>query len=130
MRPFLGEHTNAVHLYAKTEDDEEIWYVDYISLHPWVNKNCIYPIGHPVTTTPPQSNNISGYFGWVKCTVIPPHNLYHPILPYRCKGKLTFPLCQTCVKKELDNLLMRGTPLCPHNPEERVLTSTWCPLEV
>ena len=32
----------------------------------------------------------------VKCSVIPPRRLYHPILPYRTQGKLMFPLCRTC----------------------------------
>ena len=102
----FGGRTNAVHLYAKTKDDEEIRFVDYTSLYPWVNKSFPYPIVHPVIITQPPSNDISRYFGLVKCTTIPPHNLYHPVLPYRCKGKLTFPICQTCVEKQLDIPLM------------------------
>ena len=27
-----------------------------------------------------------------------PSNLYHPVLPYRYGGKLTFPFCRTCVE--------------------------------
>jgi hypothetical protein len=33
----------------------------------------------------------------MKCTVVPPMNLYHPVLPFRCNKKLLFCLCRTCV---------------------------------
>ena len=39
-------------------------------------------------------SKIGEYFGLAKCTILPPTELYHPALPYREQGKLTFPLCR------------------------------------
>ena len=87
--------TEAVKLYATAdpEKDESIRYLDFTSLYPWVNKNCTYPVGHPVIMKEPASVDLSQYFGLVKCTVLPPYGLYLPVLPYRSNGILLFPLC-------------------------------------
>ena len=42
---FIGVRTEAIELYADTEEDEEIRYLDFTSLYPFVNKSCGYPIG-------------------------------------------------------------------------------------
>ena len=34
--------------------------------------------------------------GIVRCTVLPPRDLYHPMMPYKCNGRLLFYLCRTC----------------------------------
>ena len=34
--------------------------------------------------------------GLVRCTVLPPRDLYHPGLPYRCNGRLLLCLRRTC----------------------------------
>ena len=60
------------------------------------NKYGEYPIGHPQIITE-NFAPLSKYFGLVKCFVLPPRSLYHPVLPYRTQGKLIFPLCRTCV---------------------------------
>lgn len=127
---FFGGRTNAVQLYFKTGPDEEIRYVDYTSLYPWVNKNCSYPVGHPIVITQPEETDISQYFGLVKCTVLPPYELYHPVLPYRYGGKLTFPLCRSCVETQLPLLLLQRTHHCSHGENDRSLTSTWCTPEL
>lgn len=57
-------------------------------------------MGHPVISIEPEGTDISLYFGLVKFMILPPHELYHPVLPYRSEGKLNFPLCQTCVQHE------------------------------
>ena len=88
---FFGGRTEAIQLYADTEEDEEIRYLDFTSLYPFVNKNCGYPIGHSRIITKPSSTDISSYFGLVSCTILPLAELYHPVLPYRTGGKLTFP---------------------------------------
>ena len=66
---------------------------------------------------------ISEYFGLVKCSVLPPRALYHPVLPYRTQGKLMFPLCRTCA----DNLQQEP---CHHSDAERTLHGTWVTLEL
>ena len=132
---FFGGRTNAVQLYRriKEEEGEEIRYVDYTSLYPWVNKNCIYPVGHPAILTQPEvldNANVSDYFGLMKCTVLPPRGLHFAILPYRCGGKLTFPLCRTCVENQLPLPISQRTYSCPHTETERALTGTWCTPEL
>ena len=97
---FCGGRTNAIKFYHKTEDDEEIDYYDFTSLYPYVNKNKLYPIGHPQIIFEPEGN-IFQYFGIAKCTVLPPYELYHPVLPLRQNDKLTFPLCRSCVETEM-----------------------------
>ena len=103
---FFGERTNAIKLYHVVEDGEKIHYFDFTSLYHWTNKNCLYPVGHPVIICEPEGTDISSFFGLVKCKILPPHGLYHPVLPYRSGSKLTFPLCRTCV--ELQEAINRG----------------------
>ena len=52
-------------------------------------------VGHPRIITE-NFEDISTYFGLIKCTVLPPRGLFHPVLPYRTQGKLMFPLCKLC----------------------------------
>ena len=133
---FFGGRTNAVQLYrsVKEEEGEEIRYVDYTSLYPWVNKNCVYLVGHPAIITQPEvlekTDVLMEYFGLVKCTVLPPYGLHFAILPHRCEGKLTFPLCRSCVEAQLPLPLTQRTHCCPHTEEERALTGTWCTPEL
>ena len=44
---FYGGRTNAIKLYYDCETGERIWYVDFTSLYPWVNKYCEYGVGQP-----------------------------------------------------------------------------------
>lgn len=111
---------------ADTEEDEEIGYLDFTSLYPFVNKNCGYPIGHPRIITKPSSPDISSYFGLVSCTILPPAELYHPVLPCRTGCKLTFPLCSSCVESQLPKSIHNRTRYCHHTDTERALKGTWC----
>ena len=126
---FCGGRTNAIKLYHKTEAGEEIDYYDFTSLYPYVNKNKLYPIGHPEIIFEPEGN-ISQYFGIAKCTVRPPYGLYHPVLPLRQNDKLTFPLCSTCVEEEMSKPMLERHYECPHTPEQRQITRTWCTPEL
>ena len=112
---------NASYLYYKVRVGEEICYVDYTSLYPRVNKTGMYPIGHPEFIFEPGSTDLSQYFGLALCTVVPPKNLFHPVLPYRCGGKLTFPLCCTCVEQD-SQTSARKMPFVRSHPGY----GTWC----
>jgi len=127
---FRRGRINAVKLYHHVTLGEKIHYIDYTSLFPWVNKTCIYPKDHPQFISQPGHTNINNYFGVVKCEVLPPPQLYHPILPYRHAGKLTFPLCATCVLEEKDKPTLKRSYLYAHSEQERVLTGTWCTPEL
>ena len=72
-----GGRTNASKLYHRCEGDELIKYVDFTSLYPHVNRSKTVPIGHPEIITENFDENISNYFGLVKCTVLPPRGLFH-----------------------------------------------------
>ncbi|XP_055351578.1 uncharacterized protein LOC129597903 [Paramacrobiotus metropolitanus] len=119
---FYGGRTNAVRLLHTVAADEKIKYFDVNSEYPFVNKNRRYPLGHPIILTK-SFQNVREYFGLVHCTVLPPGDLWLPILPYRCNGKLTFPLCATCVKEQ-------NSKKCDHTDSERELTGTWCTPEI
>ena len=62
--------------------------------------------------------------------ILPPSGLFHPVLPVRSGGKLTFPLCQACVTEEQSHpLLQRSSAYIP-NETERTLHGTWCTPEL
>ena len=126
---FCGGQTNGIKLYHQTEADEDINYYDFTSLYPYVNKNKEYPIGHPEIIFEPEGD-ISQYFGIAKCTVLPPYELYHPVLPLRHNDKLTFLLCRTCVETEMEKPMLDRSYVCSHTLEQRQITGTWCTLEL
>ena len=127
---FFGGRTGAVALYNKTGPGEKIYYVDVTSLYPWVNKNADYPVGHPVIISEPANQDLSDYFGLATITILPPRRLYHPVLPVRHGGKLTFPLCMACVREEQPKPMLERSALCQHTNQQRQLRGTWCTPEI
>ena len=127
---FCGGRTNAVKLYHRVTPTQKIHYIDVTSLYPWVNKTCLYPKGHPTFISTPGHTDIRQYFGLIQCQILPPRELYHPVLPYRHEGKLLFPLCASCVKEEMVKPLLGRTAKCHHTDDQRVLTGTWCSPEL
>ena len=127
---FFGGRTGAVSLHAKAEDGEEIRYIDVTSLYPYVNKNAVYPIGHPTILSQPRDQDIAHYFGIALVDILAPPNLFHPVLPVRSNGKLTFPLCGKCVQEEQSKVMLERSDFCDHTPEERMLRGTWCTPEI
>ena len=127
---FYGGRTEAVALHAVVGEGEEIRYCDITSLYPWVNKNATYPIGHPQIITQPRDQSITSYFGLATVDILPPTNLYHPVLPVRYNQKLTFPLCASCVKEEQEKPMLQRVHYCTHTDVERTLRGTWCTSEL
>ena len=124
---FCGGRTNqTVKLYHRVTPGQKIHYIDYTSLYPWVNKTCVYPKGHPRLILQPGHTDISIYFGVIQCRILSPRELYHPVLPYRHAGKLTFPLCASYVKEEMAKPSLERSYQCAHSNEHRALTGTWC----
>ncbi len=119
---FFGGRTEAFKLSSTPGD--VIGYEDVTSLYPYVNFWMQYPLGHPEIITH-GFKPLSEYFGLVKCTVLPPRDLYIPVLPKHAgpTKKLIFPLCSTCA----DTF---QTSLCTHSDEERALQGTWFTEEV
>ena len=94
---FYGGMTQPTKLYKKMKEGEYGRYVDYTSLYPTINycrargftkdtmqkiEEWYYPIGHPVRIRE-NFHELNSYFGFIKCKITPPKNLYCPILPER-----------------------------------------------
>lgn len=129
---FFGGRTNGVRLYceAPLEEEDEIRYADINSLYPYVNKTKTYPVGHPEILVHPTDQNIDSYFGIAKVKILPPANLYHPVLPVRIADKLMFPLCTQCVSEQLEKPWLERSEMCFHTEEQRCLYGTWCTPEL
>ena len=123
---FFGGRTNATVLHYEAKLNEMIKYADINSLYPFVNKTRKYPIGHPEILFGTQIDhaNIRAYFGIIRCRILPPTNLLHPVLPGRYRDKLMFVLCDACGTKPPEN----GE--CDHNDDERALNGTFVTEEV
>ncbi|KAG8231307.1 hypothetical protein J437_LFUL006963 [Ladona fulva] len=67
-----------------------------------MSAHCIrtYPIGHPQISIGEECPPLDDIEGLIKCIVLPPSSIYHPVLPVRANGKLLFPLCRSCAFKE------------------------------
>uniref|UniRef100_A0A914M031 DNA-directed DNA polymerase n=1 Tax=Meloidogyne incognita TaxID=6306 RepID=A0A914M031_MELIC len=102
---FHGGRTGPLSLKCNLEDiDEyEISCFDVVSLYPAVNFYAFYPIGHPevldinleVNWTMPE--DLRPYRGIFKVFIIPPEDLYLPVIPERINGKLQKKyLAKTC----------------------------------
>ena len=120
-----GGKTNASRLVFESKDASKSWasYYDFCSLYPYCQKYCPYPVGHSETIRD-NFKPLNEYFGLVRCAILPPDSLLHPVLPYRHpkSSKLLFPLCKACA----DSLQIR----CNHTDEQRTLIGTWVILEV
>ena len=114
----------------RTGEGEDIAHVDFTSLYPSINKYGTYPVGFPHILYRPEDQNIFNYFGIAQVDIIAPERLYHPVLPVKAGGKLTFPLCRSCVAEELQKPLLESTNMCGHSREERMLKGTWCTPEL
>ena len=117
-----GGRTNNLKFVKNCDENEEICYVDVCSLYPYVLKYREFPINHPVLIEE-NFQDVSSYFGFIKCSIIPPGNLYLPVLPVRSGGKLVFPLCNTCCK-------MMNQKSCRHSDSQRAILGTWTTIEV
>ena len=121
-----GGRTNAVVLYRRCEPGERIDYIDVCSLYPWGVKYGEFPVGHPEILTEnfeEVSERSRPYFGLIKCRVLPPRRLHHPVLPYFEAGKLLFPLCAACARETRQGF-------CDHRDDERALHGTWVTTEL
>ena len=118
----FGGRTNGLKLYHKAKQGEKISYIDYTSLYPFVQKYKQFPIGHPRIITENFNYEIDAYFGLMKCKLIPPKNLYIPVIPARINNKLVFPLCNKCALEYTSN--------CNHTDNERAIIGEWVTLEI
>ncbi|XP_045185518.2 uncharacterized protein LOC123543513 [Mercenaria mercenaria] len=122
----LGGRTNAVTLYDEVDEstNQEIKYADICSLYPYVNKYKEYSLHHPVILRKEEIDitNLKQYRGLVKCKVLPPQDLWLPVLPMHCNKKMVYTLRRTCAEKK--------NQTCSHSEEERVLVGVWTSVEL
>lgn len=78
----------------------------------------------------PEDQDPSHYYGIVKVDILPPFALYNPVLLHRHKGKLTFPLCCTCVEEKSALGMLERSYYCTHMESQRMLHGTWCTSEI
>ena len=121
-RALNGGRTNNLKFTHIATENEEIRYLDFTSLYPYVLSRRSFPGSHPKIFKK-DFPSIDTVFGFVSCKVLPPKNLYIPVLPYNSKGKLTFPLCRTCADERNNNS-------CHHSDDDRCLTGTFVSVEL
>jgi len=99
-----GCRTEAMSRHYKIEGNREtIQYCDIMSLYPYICKYFKFPTGHPVINVGDKCKSIDSCLqmeGLIKCTVVPPKDLFHSVVPYRWNKKLLFCLCRTCVEEQ------------------------------
>jgi len=119
-----GGRTEVTKTYYRVEEGEKIHYVDVNSLYPYISKYGKFPLGdsnvYVGADCPPDCLDREGI---IKCKLLPPRKLYHPVLPYKNKSKLMFPLCSPCA-----DTMNQGK--CTHCDEERCIVGTWVVDEV
>ncbi|XP_054276408.1 uncharacterized protein LOC128995419 [Macrosteles quadrilineatus] len=122
---FFGGRTGNAKTYHKCAEGETIEYVDVCCLYPWVCKYGKYPVGHPTIYVGDRECRQRGLNveGLLKCKVLPPRDLYHPVLPAKMNDKLMFVLCATCGDGQIQSD-------CDHESGDRALIGTWTMDEV
>nr|CAD2183600.1 unnamed protein product [Meloidogyne enterolobii] len=131
-----GGRTEPFKLHHECAPDEEILYIDIVSLYPYVMKARSFPIGHPSvltrevllssTSLPWTSTEQNIYQGLLLVRVLPPTTLngLPPLLAYRTyDGRLTFPFCSTCA----NNKQQRH---CRHGDRQRSWVSGYTHVEL
>jgi hypothetical protein len=105
---FFGRRVNVFKLFRDAQESETLEYADYTSLYPWVNKTKVFPIGHAKIIRE-NFENISNYFGLVKCKVLAPPTL--PCFTGSYKGQTVLSFVQVACYGKLFRVpaFKRGT---------------------
>lgn len=117
---FFGGYVDVFRTTYKVKKDERIRAVDFVSLYPYTNFYPPYFIGHPrIYRGSDECNSVplDTTYGLIKCEILPPKDLFIPVLPYRVDGRLTLGLCKACMDTSED--------WCTHDDSERSLIGTW-----
>lgn len=122
---FFGGRVEPFELHYEFDNDECGQYYDVTSLYPYVMSRKSYGTGIPKIISEINSTSIDNYFGFVKCKILAPEQLYIPILPVRYEKKLYFPLCVKCIEEKNAENRDLADKNCPHNDHERAFIGTW-----
>ena len=80
-------------MYQKVDGKEKLKYYHFMSLYLWVKKQGRYPKSLPEFHNYVDPADLDQCIGVLQCKVLPPRDLNHPVLSYKERGKLIFPLC-------------------------------------
>lgn len=119
----FGGRTEAIRIYAESDAEHCMPFVDFCSLYPYAMKYLKVPIKHPKIHLPPDFPDVQNIDGLIKCDILPPNNLFLPLLPARINKKLMFVLCRKCAE-------IFNQQKCSHSDDERMLSGTWVVSEV
>ena len=98
---------------------ENVHYVDVKCPYPYICNNGKFPLACPKVYVGKEcSPDCLDREGIINCKVLPPGQLYHPVLPYKSNSKLMFPFCSVCADT------MNQDP-CTNSDEERCKVGTW-----
>uniref|UniRef100_A0A183BN37 DNA-directed DNA polymerase n=1 Tax=Globodera pallida TaxID=36090 RepID=A0A183BN37_GLOPA len=136
-------------------EEEEIDYLDIVSLYPFVMKYRPFPTGVPNVLTDAQLDARQPPLPWTRpadnpfcgfllCRVLPPTpaelGARHTLLPFRTRGgRLTFPLCAMCAelgnadgraKQHPQRQFPRALPRCRHGEQQRAWTHAYTHVEL
>ena len=113
------------HVIHATRETCNTWYMKHL-IHATFSQNLYHLFtGHPtiITEFAEDDTDISNYFGLIKCRLLPPKRLLHPVAPVKLNNKLLFPLCYKCAKTEQQTR-------CHHTDKERAIDGTWVSVEL
>jgi hypothetical protein len=111
---------NNLQYYKIKNEDKEIKYIDFCCLYPYILKTKVYPIKNSEIISENYDFTLKSYFGFVKCKVTQPRDLYMPLLSVVNDEKLMFPLCRLCTQENN----------CKHTEKKRTLIGTWTTIEL
>jgi G:T-mismatch repair DNA endonuclease (very short patch repair protein) len=118
-----GGRKEGMCLHYKARHDESIEYADVMSLYPYICKYYKMPVGNPKIHVGDACLDMEVCLTMerlMKCLIVPPKDLYHPVLPFRHKQKLLFCMCRSCV------LQQNTSDVYGHiSVAETALTCTW-----
>ncbi|KAL6433562.1 hypothetical protein ACFW04_006565 [Cataglyphis niger] len=130
---FFGGRTGNIVTRYEVTGTKKICYVDVCSLYPYVLKTSAFPIGHPDIYVGDECSTLIGSApnynfdrleDLIWCKILPPRDLFYPVLPYRVKGKLLFALCRSCRET------FSQTSCTHENASEREFKGTWVSCEL
>ncbi|KAL6417098.1 hypothetical protein ACFW04_012979 [Cataglyphis niger] len=128
---FFGGRTDNIVTRYEVTGTEKIRYVDVCSLYPYVLKTGAFPhpdiyVGDECSTLigKAPNYNFNTLEELIRCRVLAPRNLFHPVLPYRVKGKLLFALCRSCCET------FSQTTCTLDNADGREFEGTWVSCEL
>ena len=127
-KSLYGGRAESFHLYVDAPEGQSLKGYDSCSLYPTCMMNNDYCVGsHEITEygqISMDSFEIDKHFGIICCSILPPQNLFVPMIPFRKPdGSLVFCLCRMCA-------LTRPEADCDHSPIERQLYGSYFTREV